>query len=111
MALWSSGTHGRGGVELIMRDNGNLDLIDAAGKPVWSTNTALSKYYKTPAVCIQMISGTSQLSDPYMINYRLFRGGRQEKNYWQFGVLSQIGLKLDSPPYFLHFWEFLCSKF
>ena len=38
-SLWSSGTHGQGGTELILQSDGNLVLYTASGTPVWSSNT------------------------------------------------------------------------
>ena len=39
-ALWSSKTKGKGGVKLMLTNNGNLDLVNAHGKLVWSTKTS-----------------------------------------------------------------------
>ncbi len=38
-SLWSSGTHGEGGVRLSMQHDGNLVLRDSASTPVWSSKT------------------------------------------------------------------------
>ncbi len=38
-ALWSSATHGKGGVKLTMQGDGNLVLTNAAGQAVWATAT------------------------------------------------------------------------
>ncbi|MDX5297342.1 MAG: hypothetical protein LPK85_00175, partial [Gammaproteobacteria bacterium] len=38
-SLWSSGTHGKGGVKLSMQGDGNLVLYTSKGSSVWSTKT------------------------------------------------------------------------
>ncbi len=38
-SLWSSGTHGRGGVRLKMQGDGNLVLRKSSGSAVWSSKT------------------------------------------------------------------------
>jgi hypothetical protein len=39
-ALWASNTFGKGGVKLIMQNDGNLVLYTASNQPVWASNTA-----------------------------------------------------------------------
>lgn len=39
-ALWSSGTHGKNGVKLMLRRYGNLVLFDADDKPIWSSKSS-----------------------------------------------------------------------
>lgn len=38
-SLWSSGTHGDDGVQLVLQDDGNLVLYTASQDAVWATNT------------------------------------------------------------------------
>jgi hypothetical protein len=45
--IWSSGTSGFPGARLVLRDDGNLIIVDAQGYQRWATNTA---WYTPPAI-------------------------------------------------------------
>jgi hypothetical protein len=62
--VWSSGTYGFPGARLVLRDDGNLIIVDANGYQRWATNTA---WYTPPAIVSagqKLTTGQQLLSAP-----------------------------------------------